>query len=94
MAVKNEISEVDEFEHQANAFVEEFVKMEMENATYVPENETEKENVNEGPVCESAMECEMCGKHFYKKHLLEGHLRKHCGLKVEMLKFKCFSCWN
>lgn len=24
----------------------------------------------------------MCGRMFYKKHVLEGHLRKHCGLKV------------
>lgn len=32
----------------------------------------------------STLTCDECGKKFFKKHRLEGHLREHQGLKVRL----------
>lgn len=99
MEVKEEISEELVDEPVTVTSAEEFVKLEsnfIENDTISKENIIKKEtpekvsSIYDSSVYDPPFECEMCGKLFYKKHVLEGHLRKHCGLKVN-IKFKHFT---
>lgn len=78
MQIKNENS-FEELNYETVTYVEDFVKL--ENASIGEETSTSK-NLSSPNTSTTRMECELCGKIFYKKHVLEVHLRKHCGLKV------------